>query len=252
MERTALPRRLAWQLGRVVAIIDETPRTKSLILDVPSWAGHSAGQHVDVRLTAEDGYQAQRSYSIASPPEDRQITLTVERLDDGEVSPYLTDALQPGDQVELRGPIGGYFSWQVAMGGPLLLVGGGSGIVPLMAMIRHRAAHTSTVPTRLLYSSRAFEEIIYRQELAQLASADPTLTVAHTLTRRQPPDWAGYRRRIDRAMLAEVGWPPSEQPQAFVCGPTALVETVASALVELGHDPLRVKTERFGASGGTA
>jgi len=236
----------------VVAIIDETPRTKSLILDVPSWAGHSAGQHVDVRLTAEDGYQAQRSYSIASPPEDRQITLTVERLDDGEVSPYLTDALQPGDQVELRGPIGGYFTWQVADGGPLLLVAGGSGIVPLMAMIRHRAAHTSTVPTRLLYSSRAFEEIIYRQELAQLASADPTLTVAHTLTRRQPPDWVGYRRRIDRAMLAEVGWPPSEQPQAFVCGPTALVETVASALVELGHDPLRVKTERFGASGGTA
>jgi|SRR6266545_1802425 len=252
MERTALPRRLAWQLGRVVAIIDETPRTKSLILDVPSWAGHSAGQHVDVRLTAEDGYQAQRSYSIASPPEDRQITLTVERLDDGEVSPYLTDALQPGDQVELRGPIGGYFTWQVADGGPLLLVAGGSGIVPLMAMIRHRAAHTSTVPTRLLYSSRAFEEIIYRQELAQLASADPTLTVAHTLTRRQPPDWVGYRRRIDRAMLAEVGWPPSEQPQAFVCGPTALVETVASALVELGHDPLRVKTERFGPSGGTA
>jgi len=236
----------------VVAIIDETPRTKSLILDVPSWAGHSAGQHVDVRLTAEDGYQAQRSYSIASPPEDRQITLTVERLDDGEVSPYLTDALQPGDQVELRGPIGGYFTWQVADGGPLLLVAGGSGIVPLMAMIRHRAAHTSTVPTRLLYSSRAFEEIIYRQELAQLASADPTLTVAHTLTRRQPPQWSGYRRRIDRAMLAEVGWPPSEQPQAFVCGPTALVETVASALVELGHDPLRVKTERFGASGGTA
>ncbi len=236
----------------MVAIIDETPRTKSLILDVPSWAGHSAGQHVDVRLTAEDGYQAQRSYSIASPPEDRQITLTVERLDDGEVSPYLTDALQPGDQVELRGPIGGYFTWQVADGGPLLLVAGGSGIVPLMAMIRHRAAHTSTVPTRLLYSSRAFEEIIYRQELAQLASADPTLTVAHTLTRRQPPDWVGYRRRIDRAMLAEVGWPPSEQPQAFVCGPTALVETVASALVELGHDPLRVKTERFGASGGTA
>ena len=252
MERTALPRRLAWQLGRVVTIIDETPRTKSLILDVPGWPGHSAGQHVDVRLTAEDGYQAERSYSIASPPEDRQITLTVERLDDGEVSPYLTDALQPGDQLELRGPIGGYFTWQVADGGPLLLVAGGSGSVPLMAMIRHRAAHTSTVPTRLLYSSRAFDEIIYRQELAQLASADPTLMVAHTLTRRQPPDWTGYRRRIDRAMLAEVAWPPSAQPQAFVCGPTALVETVASALVDLGHDPLRVKTERFGPSGGTA
>jgi ferredoxin-NADP reductase len=252
MERTALPRRLVWQLGRVVDIVVETPRTKSLVLDLPGWAGHSAGQHVDVRLTAEDGYQAQRSYSIASPPEDRHVTLTVERLDDGEVSPYLTDALQPGDQLELRGPIGGYFTWQVADGGPLLLVAGGSGIVPLMAMIRHRAAHTSTAQARLLYSSRAFDEIIYRQELTQLADTDPTLTVAHTLTRAQPPDWTGYRRRIDRAMLTELAWPPSAQPQVFVCGPTALVETVASALVDLGHDPLRVKTERFGASGGTA
>jgi ferredoxin-NADP reductase len=252
MERTALPRRLEWQLGRVVEIIDETPRTKSLVLDVPGWAGHSAGQHVDVRLTAEDGYQAQRSYSIASPPEERQITLTVERLDDGEVSPYLTDGLQKGDQLELRGPIGGYFTWRVADGGPLLLIAGGSGIAPLMAMLRHRAARASTVPTCLLYSSRAFDEIIYRQELAQLAAADPTLRVVHTLTRRQPPDWAGYRRRIDRAMLAEVAWPPSAQPQAFVCGPTSLVETVASALVEIGYEALRVKTERFGPSGGTA
>jgi len=252
MERTALPGRLAWQLGRLVEIIDETPHTKSLVLDVPGWAGHTAGQHVDVRLRAEDGYQAQRSYSLASPPEDRQITLTVERLDDGEVSPYLTDVLQKGDQLELRGPIGGYFTWQVASGGPLLLVGGGSGIVPLMAMLRHRAAQGSNVPTRLLYSSRAFDEIIYRQELAQLAVADPMLMVTHTLTRQQPPDWIGYRRRIDPAMLAEVAWPPSERPMAFVCGPTALVESVASALVQLGHDPQRVKTERFGPSGGTA
>jgi ferredoxin-NADP reductase len=234
----------------VVDIADETPRTRSLVLDVPGWAGHTAGQHVDVRLTAEDGYQTQRSYSIASPPEERRITLTVERLDDGEVSPYLTDVLQQGDQLELRGPIGGYFTWQVADGGPLLLVAGGSGIVPLMAMIRHRAAQHSTVPARLLYSSRAFDEIIYRQELAQLAAADPTLMVAHTLTRRQPPDWTGYGRRIDRAMLAEVAWPPSERPMAFVCGPTSLVETVASALVELGHAAQRVKTERFGPSGG--
>jgi ferredoxin-NADP reductase len=233
-------------------VVEETPRTKSLVLDVPGWAGHTAGQHVDVRLTAEDGYQAQRSYSIASPPEDRHIILTVERLDDGEVSPYLTDVLQPGDQLELRGPIGGYFTWQVAAGGPLLLVAGGSGIVPLMAMIRHRAAHTSTVPTRLLYSSRTFDDIIYRQELAQLTAADPTLMVVHTLTRHRPQGWTGYGRRIDRTMLAEVAWPPSEQPQAFVCGPTALVETVASALVELGHEALRVKTERFGPSGGTA
>jgi ferredoxin-NADP reductase len=251
MERTALPRRLAWQLGRVVSIIDETPRAKSLVLEVPGWAGHSAGQHVDVRLTAEDGYQAQRSYSIASAPEDPHLMLTVERLDDGEVSPYLTDTLQPGDQLELRGPIGGYFTWRVEDGGPLLLVAGGSGIVPLMAMIRHRAAQQSTVPTRLLYSSRAFDEIIYRQELAQLSAADPTLTVVQTLTRRQPPGWSGYGRRIDHAMLAEVAWPPSAQPQAFVCGPTALVEIVASALVDLGHEALRVKTERFGPSGGT-
>jgi len=236
----------------VVEIIDETPRTKSLVFDVPDWSGHTAGQHVDVRLTAEDGYQTERSYSIASPPEARQVVLTVERLDDGEVSPYLTDGLQPGDQIELRGPIGGYFTWQVRVGGPLLLIAGGSGIVPLMAMLRHRAAHASTVPTRLLYSSRDFDDIIYRQELAQLSAADRTLTVTHTLTRAQPPDWPGYRRRIDQAMLGEVAWPPSERPLAFVCGPTALVETVASALVRLGHDPLHVKTERFGASGGTA
>ncbi len=214
--------------------------------------GHRAGQHVDVRLRAEDGYQAQRSYSIASPPEERQITLTIERLDDGEVSPYLTEVLQVGDQLELRGPIGGYFTWHLADGGPLLLIAGGSGIVPLMAMLRHRAAQHSAVAARLLYSSRTFDEIIYRQELEQLAFADPTLMVTHTLTRSQPADWAGYRRRIDRAMLAELAWPPSEQPRVFVCGPTSLVETVASALVELGHDPLRVKTERFGPSGGTA
>jgi ferredoxin-NADP reductase len=203
-----------------------------------------------VRLRAEDGYQAQRSYSIASPPEALHVTLTVERLDDGEVSFYLTEVLQEGDQLELRGPIGGYFTWRIADGGPLLLIGGGSGIVPLMAMLRHRAAQKSHVPTRLLYSSRAFDEIIYRQELEQLA-ADSTLTVTHTLTRRQPPDWSGHRRRIDRTMLAEVAWPAAEQPLVFVCGPTSLVESGASALVELGHDPSRIKTERFGPSGGT-
>lgn len=252
MERTALPGRLAWQLGRVVDIVDETPRTKSLVLDLPGWSGHAAGQHVDVRLTAEDGYQAERSYSIASSPEDRNVLLTVERLDDGEVSPYLTDGLQVGDQLELRGPIGGYFTWNVANGGPLLLIAGGSGIVPLMAMLRHRAAQDSTVPTRLLYSSRDFDDIIYRTELERLTAADPTLRVTHTLTRQQTPNWTGYRRRIDRAMMAEVAWPSDEQPQAFVCGPTALVEVVASALVDLGYDPLRVKTERFGPSGGTA
>jgi ferredoxin-NADP reductase len=231
----------------VVAIVDETPHCRSLVLDVPGWHGHIAGQHVDMRLRAEDGYQAQRSYSIASPPEALHVTLTGERLDDGEVSPYLTEVLQEGDQLELRGPIGGYFTWRIADGGPLLLIGGGSGIVPLMAMLRHRAAQDSHVTTRLLYSSRAFDEIIYRQELEQLA-ADSTLMVIHTLTRHQPPDWRGHGRRIDRTMLA---WSAAEQPLAFVCGPTSLVESVGSALVELGHDPSRIKTERFGPSGGT-
>src|SRR5512138_2983324 len=211
MERTALPGRLAWQLARVVDVVDETPRCRSLLLDVPGWAGHTAGQHVDVRLTAEDGYQAQRSYSLASPPEERHVVLTIERLDDGEVSPYLTDVLQVGDQLELRRPIGGYFTWQVADGGPLLLVAGGSGIVPLMAMLRHRAAQGSHVPTRLLSSSREYDEIIYRQELEQLAN-DSTLMVTHTLTRRQPPDWSGHGRRIDRTLLAEVAWPAAERP----------------------------------------
>ena len=249
MERTTLPGRLTWQLGRVVEKIVETPRTTSLLLDLPDWPGHLAGQHVDVRLTAEDGYQAQRSYSIASPPEDRYVALTVERLEDGEVSPYLSDGLQLGDQVELRGPIGGYFTWRVAVGGPLLVVAGGSGIVPLMAILRHRAAQHSSVPTRLLYSSRTFDDVIYREELARLAAADPLLTVIHTRTRRQPPSWAGYRRRIDRAMLVEIAWRPSARSQSFICGPTSQVELVASTLVGLGHDPLHAKTERFGASG---
>lgn len=222
------------------------------MLDVPDWAGHLAGQHVDVRLIAEDGYTAERSYSIASPPEDRYLMLTVERLDDGEVSPYLTEVLQVGDLLELRGPIGGYFTWQVATGSPILLVAGGSGIVPLAAMIRHRAAHHSTIPMCLLYSSRTYDEIIYRSELEQLAANDATLSIIHTLTRSQPSTWHGYTRRIDRAMLQTEAWPASAQPLAFVCGPTSLVETVASALVELGYDPLRVKTERFGPSGSTS
>lgn len=250
MERTALPRRLEWQLGCVIVLIDETPHCRSLVPDVPNWGSHIAGQHVDVRLRAEDGYQAQRSYSIASAPEDLRVMLTVERLDDGEVSPYLTEVLHEGDRLELRGPIGGYFTWRVVDGGPLLLIGGGSGIVPLMAMLRHRAAQGSHVPTRLLYSSRAFDEMIYCNELEQLA-ADSTLIVTHTLTRRLPTDWSGYQRRIDRNMLAEVAWAAAEQPLVFVCGSTSLVESVASALVELGHDPSRIKTERFGSSGGT-
>ena len=255
---TTVPSRaaaIAWRLATVVDVVTETPRTRTLVLDVPGWPGHRAGQHVDVRLTAEDGYQAQRSYSIASPPHDARVALTVDRLDDGEVSPYLTDVLRKGDRLELRGPIGGYLVWDVALGGPLLLVAGGSGIVPLMAMLRHRAAALESaearrgVPARLLYSSRRWEEMIYREALGRLADDDATLEVALTFTREPPLGWTGFRRRIDRMMLAEVAWPPGERPRVFVCGPTPLVEAAAAALVELGHDPARIRTERFGPTG---
>jgi ferredoxin-NADP reductase len=242
--------RTLWRIGEVVEVVPETPRTKSLVLEVPGWEGHKAGQHLDVRLTAEDGYQAQRSYSIASAPEDERLVLPIDRLDDGEVSPYLTDVLMAGDKLELRGPIGGYFTWEARDGGPLFLVGGGSGVVPLMAMIRHRAAVRSDVPTRLLYSSRSYEEIIYREELENLAARDGSLEVIHNLTRSRPEGWTGYDRRIDAEMLREVAWSPDESPLAFVCGPTSFVEGVADALVRLGHDPARVKTERFGPTGG--
>jgi ferredoxin-NADP reductase len=202
---------------------------------------------VDVRLVAEDGYQAQRSYSIASPPEDATVALTIERLDDGEVSPYLTDVLHAGDGLEVRGPIGGYFVWDTSDGGPLLLVAGGSGIVPLMAMLRHHARAGSRVPAHLLYSARTQNDIIYRDELARLQS--PDVRVTYTLTRDAPPSWTGYRRRIDRSMLEDVSWPASAMPRAYVCGPTPLVESVATLLVQLGHDPMLVKTERFGPTG---
>ena len=242
--------RTLWRIGDVVEVVAETPRTKSLVLNVPDWESHKAGQHVDIRLTAPDGYQAQRSYSIASAPEDERLVLTVDRLDDGEVSPYLTEVLMAGDKLELRGPIGGYFVWEAQAGGPLLLVGGGSGVVPLMAMLRHRAAVGSDVPARLLYSSRSYEEIIYHRELEDLVARDGSLEVVHTLTRSKPEGWKGYDRRIDAEMLAEVAWPPEDSPLAFVCGPTPLVEAVGAALVGLGHGPARVKTERFGATGG--
>jgi ferredoxin-NADP reductase len=217
---------------------------------MPDWQGHLAGQHVDVRVTADDGYQTERSYSIASAPEDPRLAITVERLDDGEVSPYLVGELRIGDKVELRGPIGGWFVWKAADDRPLLLVGGGSGVVPLMAMIRHRAAIKSTTPTRLLYSSRSHDDIIYRSELEQLAARGDGLTVSHTLTRMQPPGWKGYARRIDRAMLAEVAWPKQQMPSIFVCGPTPLVENVATLLVDMGYEPAFIKTERFGPTGG--
>jgi ferredoxin-NADP reductase len=250
MERRTLLGRLNWQLGEVVATRPETARTKSITLALPNWIGHRAGQHVDVRLTAEDGYQAERSYSIASPPEEApHVTLTIERIDDGEVSPYLTEELRVGDKLELRGPIGGYFVWEAQMGGPLLLVAGGSGIVPLMAMLRHRAAVGSTVPTRLLYSSRSLEDVIYRDELDRLRMSSPMLGVVQTLTRAQPPGWTGYTRRIDSQMLREVAWPLDQHPLAYICGPTPFVETAAASLVTLGYEPARIKTERFGPTG---
>jgi ferredoxin-NADP reductase len=245
-----LPRKLVWRIGEVVETRHATPRTKSLLLDVPGWEGHKAGQHVDVRLTAEDGYQAQRSYSIASAPEDESLELVVERLDDGEVSPYLADELRAGDKLELRGPIGGWFTWEVREGGPLFLVGGGSGIAPLMAMIRHRAAAEIDAPCRLLYSSRSREETIFADELDRLVTSDGSLEVVQTLTRSQPPGWTGYARRIDDEMLAEVAPSPEQGPLTFVCGPTPLVESVATALVGLGHDAGLIKTERFGPTGG--
>ncbi|HYO31067.1 MAG TPA: ferredoxin reductase [Thermomicrobiales bacterium] len=243
------PRRLPWLAAEVVAKIPETPDVTTVRFDVPGWPGHRPGQHVDVRLTAEDGYQAQRSYSIASPPEDGDVlALAVERLNDGEVSPSLVDERRPGDRIELRGPIGGHFVWTAAQGGPLLLVAGGSGVAPLMAMLRHRAAAGSDVPAALLHSSRSFEEIIFRAELDRLA-ADPALRVVHTLTRSQPPGWAGYGRRVDLGMLEEVVGIPERGARAFVCGPTRFVENVATDLLTLGLAPNRVKTERFGPTG---
>ncbi len=219
-------------------------------MTVPSWPRHQPGQHVDVRLTAEDGYQAVRSYSIASPPEAENLELTVEQLPDGEVSPYLTEEVRVGDRLEVRGPIGGYFIWDAGMGGPLLLVAGGSGIVPLMAMIRHRVAVGSDVPIRLLYSARSPEDIIYRAELERLSNSAPAFELLYTYTRSQPSGWTGYRRRVDLEMLREVAWPPINRTLALTCGPTRFVETVASGLGNLGYGPARIRTERFGPTGG--
>ena len=216
---------------------------RTLELDVPGWAGHRAGQHVDVRLTAEDGYQAQRSYSIASAPGDG-LALTVERLEDGEVSPYLVDEAREGDELEVRGPIGAYFVWEADDPAPVLLVAGGSGVVPLMSMARHRARLGVGAPMRLLYSSRTWEDVIYRDELETLG-----LDVVQTLTREQPPGWTGYARRIDRQLLADVAFPAGEGPKVFVCGSTRFVDAAADGLVELGYDPGWIRTERFGATG---
>jgi ferredoxin-NADP reductase len=232
----------------VLELVDETPRCKSIVLELPTWPGHRAGQHVDVRLTAEDRYQAQRSYSIASAPDHGQLVLTVERLEDGEVSPYLVDELRPGDELELRGPIGGYFVWEQSFGGPLLLVAGGSGVVPLRAILRHWASGDREVPARLLYSSRSLEEVIYRDELARVRGEDGA-DVQLTLTREWPEGWQGHRGRVNQRLLEEIAWPPETRPLSYVCGPTAFVESVAEALVKGGHEPSRIRTERFGPTG---
>jgi ferredoxin-NADP reductase len=230
----------------VTAVVDETPRVRTLVLETPDWQGHRAGQHVDIRLTAEDGYTAERAYSIASAPGE-PLAITVELLDDGEVSPYLVKVVRDGDAFDVRGPIGGYFVWDPSDGGPLLLVAGGSGVVPLRSMLRHRRRSGSDVPARLLYSARSLDDVIYHEELAE---PDAGLDVVLTLTRTQPPGWSGHSRRVDAELLREIAWPAHDDPRVFVCGPTSFVETVAGTLVELGYDPARVKTERFGGTGG--
>ena len=226
----------------MTAVVDETPRVRSLELEIPAWPGHLAGQHVDVRLTAADGYRAERAYSIASAPGEPPV-ITVERLEDGEVSPYLTQDVRPGDAFEVRGPIGGYFVWSPDDGGPLFLAAAGSGVAPMRAILRHRRNSMSNVRARLLYSSRTLADVIYRAELEGKE-------VIHTLTRAQPPGWMGYARRVDADLLREVTWPAEDGPLAFVSGPTSFVESVATSLVALGYAPGRIKTERFGATGG--
>jgi ferredoxin-NADP reductase len=248
VERTALLRRLTWQNATVTATTFETSRVKTIALAVPGWPGHLAGQHVDVRLTAADGYQTERSYSIASSPEDEYVSLSVERLDDGEVSPYLVDELRVGDELELRGPIGGHFVWDNTTPDPLFLVGGGSGVAPLRAMLRHHRAVGSQAAVRVLYSARSLDLLIYRDELMELA-ADELVDIAITLTREAPGDWTGHRGRIDAALLSSAGWAPDAMPLTYICGPTAFVETAAAGLVALGYDAGRIRTERFGGTG---
>jgi ferredoxin-NADP reductase len=248
--RAAVLRRLTWTIAEVVDRVTETPRVHSLTFDVPDWAGHLPGQHIDVRLTAEDGYRAQRSYSIATPEDGNRVTITVERLEDGEVSTYLTDVLVVGDQIELRGPIGGYFVWEPSRGGPLGLIGGGSGVAPLMAMLRARVSARSAVPVRMLCSWRTAEDVIYADELDAIARDADAVSITHTLTRSTPEGWSGRSGRFDREAISELAWPADMEPLTYVCGPTGFVEAVASVLVELGHEPGRILTERFGPTGG--
>jgi ferredoxin-NADP reductase len=246
----AAPARITWRTATVTEVIDETPTARTLVLDVPGWPGHDAGQHLDVRLTAEDGYQAERSYSIASAPEDPKVALTIERIDDGEVSPYLAGDVVVGDAFEVRGPIGGHFTWRAADGGPILLIGGGSGLVPLMAMLRHRVNAGSDADARLLVSARTLEDLLYRDELERLAARMDGLSITYTLTRGAPERWMGHTRRVDTTMLREVGPDAAAAPRVFVCGPTPFVEAVADDLVALGHGAAAIHTERFGPTGG--
>lgn len=246
-----MKRTLNWQIASITNIKSETANVKSFTLALPLWLRHRAGQHYDIRLTAEDGYQAQRSYSIASEPErDGEVEITVERIEDGEVSTYLHDVAIAGDRIEVRGPIGGYFVWETSMQEPLLLIAGGSGVVPLMSMLRHRAAAGTRNPASLLYSSRSFEDIIYYNEMETLRSANNGLQIFHTLTRSQPPGWKGYTRRIDADMLREVARPLGSSLKVFICGPTLLVEAAANALVKVGVSSEQIRTERFGPTGG--
>jgi ferredoxin-NADP reductase len=247
MARAALRRRLTWQTATVLAVEHETTRARRLHLELPDWPGHDPGQHVDIRLTAPDGYTAQRSYSIASAPETPHLELVIERLPDGEVSTYLTQELRAGDDLELRGPIGGYFIWHTGLPGPLQMVAGGSGVVPFLAMLDHHAAAESTLPARLLYSARSVDDVIARERLAQ---TQPGVDVTLALTRAAPDGWTGLTSRIDKAALSQHSFAPDSEPHVFVCGPTSFVEAVTSALIELGHPPTRIKTERFGTSGG--
>jgi ferredoxin-NADP reductase len=253
MARAAVLGRLTWRAAQLVAVRGESATARTLVLDVPSWPGHLPGQHVDVRLTAEDGYSTQRSYSIASAPDRTRIELTVERLENGEVSPYLTDELRPGDPLELRGPIGGWFVWRPEDQTPVLLTGGGSGVVPLMAMVRTRIARGSTAPMRLIYSTRTPDTLLYGDELRRLGEGDPALRVDLLYTRRAPAGWKGPVGRLDADRLAALARPPGSDPAVapacFVCGPTGFVEAVANLLVDQGNDPQRIKTERFGPSG---
>ena len=251
MAGAAVRRRLSWASAEVVELIEENPRTRSIVLACPGWQGHSPGQHIDIRLTAEDGYQAERSYSLAAPPDGERVVITVELVSDGEVSTFLVEDLQVGDVIELRGPIGGYFVWEPSHGGPLQLIGGGSGVVPLMAILKHRVAVGDRTPVRYLASARSHDDLLYVAELDRMAGADPGISVVHTLTRSHPPGWEGPTRRIDREMLEEHAWPAGDDPLCFVCGPTGFVETVSSTLVAIGYRPERVKTERFGPTGKT-